>query len=350
MKRSYGLVLSLVLTISLIGSLVGTVTAAPGSSRLRTGTLAISAAEYSPDSEECAFLSIINTYRAQNGRGPLTLDRYLGAAAEHHSWDMATYNYWHSDHSLYDGTSWIQNLKNHGYDYQQLSTSIAENIAAGYEGASSTFTQWKNSSGHNANMLSSTMKAIGIGRSYNANATYKWYWTTTFGGKVVEPVDCSGSGGGTSPTPTPVLAPSPTPSPTPTSSGTKLTIVRSARSTSASTRSAYAYDNKLSTNWRTTSSTPPSAAYIWFDLGSVKNINSISWYFSQSYSGTYDIQISTTSTSSSSWTTIATRSKSASGQWLTLNWSGQARYVRIYFRKPSSGRYYPYLAEVRIMG
>ncbi|MER3486096.1 MAG: hypothetical protein C4345_09125, partial [Chloroflexota bacterium] len=135
------------MTVGLLGSLVGTVTAAPGSSRLRTGVSAISAAEYSPDSEECAFLSVINTYRAQNGRGPLTLDRYLGAGAEHHSWDMATYNYWHSDHSLYDGTSWIQNLKNHGYDYQQLSTSIAENIAAGYEGASSTFTQWKNSSG-----------------------------------------------------------------------------------------------------------------------------------------------------------------------------------------------------------
>jgi uncharacterized protein YkwD len=350
MKRSFGVLMSLVVTLGLLGSLVGTVTAAPGSSRLRTGVSAISTAEYSPDSEECAFLSIINTYRAQNGRGPLTLDRYLGAAAEHHSWDMATYNYWHSDHSLYDGTSWIQNLKIHGYDYQQLSTSIAENIAAGYEGASSTFTQWKNSSGHNANMLSGTMKAIGIGRAYNANATYKWYWTTTFGGKVVDPVDCSGSGGSTSPTPTAVPSPSPTPSPTSAASGTTLTIVRSARSTSASTSSAYAYDRKLSTNWRTTSSTPPSAAYIWFDLGSVKNISSISWYFGQSYTGTYDSQISTTSTSSSSWTTIATRSKSPSGQWITLDWSGKARYVRIYFRKPSSGKYYPYLAEVKITG
>lgn len=58
----------------------------------------------------------------------------------------------------------------------------AENIAAGSAAATRTFTQWKNSSGHRANMLNANSNAIGIGRAYGAASTYKWYWTTTFGG------------------------------------------------------------------------------------------------------------------------------------------------------------------------
>ena len=337
MKRSRAFLVSLLVTLGLLGSILGSVTAAPAPGASDSGDLAISASQYSPDSEECTFLTIINNYRKQNGRSPLTLDRYPGAAAEHHSVDMATYNHWRSDHSLHDGTSWIQNLINHGYDYRKLGTSIAENIAAGNETASATFNQWKNSSGHNANMLSTSMKAIGIGRAYNSKSTYKWYWTTTFGGKVVEPVNCSGSS-----------APAPTPTATKPAGGTAYKITRSARSTASSTSSSYAYDNKLNTNWRTTSRTMPSTAYIWFDLGSVKNVGSISWIFGSAYNGAYEIQVSTTSTSSSSWTTIAKRSKTSTGVWQTLKWSGKARYVRFYFNKPTSGTAYPYLAEVKI--
>jgi uncharacterized protein YkwD len=144
------------------------------------------AADYCADAEERAFLKLINDYRAQNGRAPLRLTKTLAAAANHHSVDMASKNYF--SHTLAGGVTWSQNIANHGYTY---STTTAENIAAGSATASQTFTQWKNSAGHRANMLSASFRAIGIGRAYSAASTYKWYWTTTFGGYQDAAVTCS---------------------------------------------------------------------------------------------------------------------------------------------------------------
>ncbi len=146
----------------------------------------VTATGYCADAEERAFLTLINNYRAQNGRGPLRLTKTLAAAADHHSVDMATKNYF--SHTLSGGVTWSQNLVNHGYTYR---TYKAENIAAGNATASATFTQWKNSSGHNANMLNANYTAIGIGRAYSSSSTYKWYWTTTFGGYQDGAVTCS---------------------------------------------------------------------------------------------------------------------------------------------------------------
>jgi uncharacterized protein YkwD len=159
--------------------------AAPRSEGRSVAPLTTSASAYCPDAEERAFLTLINDYRRQNGFPALTLVRALGGAAEHHSVDMATYNYF--SHTLKNGTTWSQNLKDHGYSYN---TYRGENIAAGNSSALSTFNQWKNSSAHRANMLNKNFKAIGIGRAYKSTSTYKWYWTTTFGGYVSTGVSC----------------------------------------------------------------------------------------------------------------------------------------------------------------
>lgn len=131
-------------------------------------------------------LSQINAYRKANGKGSLRLSRTLGAAAEHHSRDMAAHNIF--SHTLSNGTTWIQNIANHGYP--STNTYRAENIAAGHSSATDTFTQWRNSSGHRANMLNGVYKAIGIGRAYSSTSTYKWYWTTTFGSVVDSTISC----------------------------------------------------------------------------------------------------------------------------------------------------------------
>ena len=130
------------------------------------------------DSEEMAFLAKINAYRAKKGKPKLAFTQPLGAAADHHSVDMANKNYF--SHTLKGGVSWWQNMKDHGYNGQ----SGAENIAAGNASAAGTFTQWKNSPDHNRNMLNGSFRAIGIGRAYNANSKYGWYWTTVFGESV----------------------------------------------------------------------------------------------------------------------------------------------------------------------
>jgi uncharacterized protein YkwD len=153
------------------------VIAAPDPGHLPQLSENTSVSGYCPVGEELTLLTLINNYRKANGRSSLRISRTLGAAAEHHSVDMAKSNYF--SHTLANGTSWSTNIKNHGYT---ASSSIGENIAAGHTTAKDTFTQWRNSSGHNANMLSSTYRAIGIGRAYQSSSKYDFYWTTTFGG------------------------------------------------------------------------------------------------------------------------------------------------------------------------
>ncbi|CAN5820993.1 hypothetical protein BH23ACT12_BH23ACT12_02220 [soil metagenome] len=154
------------------------------------------------DSEEAAFCTLINNYRSSSGLPALMVSERLTNAAEWHSTDMAAKNYF--SHTDSTGRDPFQRMSAFGYSY---STYRGENIAAGNATASATFDQWKNSPGHNANMLNGNYKVIGIGKASNTASTYRHYWTTDLGG-VVDPgaVPCPGSGSGsTPPSPTPAL-------------------------------------------------------------------------------------------------------------------------------------------------
>jgi uncharacterized protein YkwD len=133
---------------------------------------------YSPDREERAFLDLINDYRRKNGAPNLSLQNQLGAAAEHHSQDMARKNYF--SHRLSNGDSAEKNIERFGYTNW---TSLGENIAAGHETAQAVMNAWKSSRGHDRNMRSTHFTEIGIGRAYNKRSRYGWYWTTTFGSR-----------------------------------------------------------------------------------------------------------------------------------------------------------------------
>jgi uncharacterized protein YkwD len=136
------------------------------------------------DSEECRLLGKINKFRRQNGAKPLELAADLNAAADHHSDDMARRDYF--SHNLKGGPSWSANIRRFGYK----SSPIGENIAAGPSGADGAFKLWKNSRGHRENMLRESFEAIGIGRAFDRGSKYDWYWTTTFGGRVENKVNC----------------------------------------------------------------------------------------------------------------------------------------------------------------
>ena len=154
------------------------------------------------DSEEQYFLTLINNYRQSNGRQPLQVSISLTNAAKWFSNDMASRNYFPSDHVDSLGRGPSLRMAEFGYNYN---TWWGENIAAGYSRAQDTFNQWKNSPAHNSNMLNANYKVIGIGRAYGASAIYGWYWATDFGGYVDQVI------GG--PTPTPTATPTPTPTP-----------------------------------------------------------------------------------------------------------------------------------------
>jgi uncharacterized protein YkwD len=156
------------------------------------------------DAEEQLFVTLINQYRQQNGLGTLSIDTSLQDAAEWMSTDMGVNNYFSHTDSL--GRDPFQRMNAFGYNYN---TWKGENIAAGTASAQAVFDLWKASSGHNANMLNSNYKVMGIARDDTIGSGYGWYWTNDFGGYVPP----------ATPSPTPSPSPSPTPNPDPDGDG-----------------------------------------------------------------------------------------------------------------------------------
>ena len=132
------------------------------------------------DSEEAAFVVLINAYRVQNGLTPLQVSVTLTESSKWLNQDMIANNYF--DHT--DSLGRDPGTRMFFFGYPSNASDWGENIAAGNATAQDTFTQWKNSPPHNANMLGSGYAAIGVGRAYGAASTYGWYWTTDFGSVV----------------------------------------------------------------------------------------------------------------------------------------------------------------------
>lgn len=190
--RARVLLLPALLVISLIVALVATDSSAP------------TKASVTLDPEEEAFMTLINDYRQQNGLQQLSINVEIQAAAEWMSADMGENRYFSHTDSL-GRTPW-ERMADFGYDYN---TWKGENIAAGFTTAQSVFTAWKNSDGHNANMLNANYKVMGIAREYTAGSPYGYYWTNDFGGYAPPGPPPSTA------TPTPSPAPTPVPTPLP---------------------------------------------------------------------------------------------------------------------------------------
>lgn len=129
----------------------------------------------SQDADEQTFLQLINAYRVQNSLPPLALSYELSKSAQWKSNDMGARNYFAHDDLT---RTWDTRIRDCGYGYNAW---LGENIAAGQQTAQSAFDAWRNSPGHNANMLGVHYTAIGIGKAYVANSNFGWYWTTDFG-------------------------------------------------------------------------------------------------------------------------------------------------------------------------
>jgi uncharacterized protein YkwD len=217
MLRRSILLATLILTLGFNGLAA----AAPAPSANVQTSLHADSSGYCMTTDEQSLLQMINNYRALNGLAQLVAVQTLGASSDYHSLDMATNNY--MSHTLFDGTTWSQNMTNFGYP---TGGWRGENLAGGYPTPQGAFEGWKASTGHNATMLDPSAKAIGIGYAYNANASLDWYWTTDFGDKITSAaVLCGGNPVPTAtstsaPAPTSTNAPSPTNTPLPTVTST----------------------------------------------------------------------------------------------------------------------------------
>ncbi|MDZ4085054.1 MAG: CAP domain-containing protein [Bdellovibrionales bacterium] len=129
--------------------------------------------------EEVRFFTLINLYRQNAGFATLAISQGATEAARWHARDMGESAYFsHTDSLGRDPSSRVADF---GY-----SGTAGENAAAGNATAIGTFCQWKNSAGHNANMLRPEFRVIGIGTETVQSSQYGSYWSTPFGFSMVD--------------------------------------------------------------------------------------------------------------------------------------------------------------------
>lgn len=128
--------------------------------------------EFKLSCEESRFVSLLNLYRKKFNLNELEVSKSGVESARWHAQDMINKNYF--SHTEPDGRTFSERAAAFGY------SAWSENIAAGNTSAQATFCQWKNSSGHNTNMLRDKHLSIGIG-NVTGGGMYRSYWTNNFG-------------------------------------------------------------------------------------------------------------------------------------------------------------------------
>jgi uncharacterized protein YkwD len=212
-------------------------------------------------SEEIAFVQLLNEYRISNGLQPLLVSDMISEACDRHNSDMGKYRFF--DHYT-QGSDWFavgaspwDRMAASGYNYN---TYKGENIAAGYSTAASVFQGWKNSPGHNANMLGANYQVLGVSLVYVSGSPYGSYWTTDFGGYVDPTAHSVGSPSSTTttsaPTTTTTAAPTTTTTAAPTTTTTKAPTTTTTRPPTTTTKAPTTTTAGVPTT--TTTTKPPT--------------------------------------------------------------------------------------------
>ncbi len=119
-------------------------------------------------------VDLVNQERAKAGCLPLAVSAQLTAAAQGHSQDMATNDFF--SHTGSNGSSPWQRIEATGYRY----SAAAENIAYGASTAAAVMQMWMGSSGHRGNILNCGLREIGVGYATHPNTSNTPYWTQDF--------------------------------------------------------------------------------------------------------------------------------------------------------------------------
>lgn len=116
-----------------------------------------------------AVLAEVNAARAQNGLSALTLDASMNRAAAVRAAELAQ----SFSHTRPNGSRGLTALNEAGVSYR----TAGENIASGQQSAQAVVSAWMNSSGHRANILSSSFGRMGVGQATIGGRTY---WVQLF--------------------------------------------------------------------------------------------------------------------------------------------------------------------------
>lgn len=156
------------------------------------------------DADEIELLRLINAYRAQNGLGCLTPSPTMNAAADYMSRAMGELGFFsHQEPPCTPagecmGRDPFDRIIAFGHDQW---TTAGENIACGQRTPFEAFDAWRNSPGHNANMLHPGFTAIGIGRVTVEKNRCFIFWTNNFSNWIDGEYDCEGNWNGEGPEP-----------------------------------------------------------------------------------------------------------------------------------------------------
>ena len=108
-------------------------------------------------------ISLVNSYRAQHGLGPLKATPSLMRAARFHSRDMVEHDYF--DHTSQDGEQFSQRLIRFGYRWSSAGEAIGEasGLTSSDSAADQAVTMWRQSPPHNKILLTGSFRSVGIG-------------------------------------------------------------------------------------------------------------------------------------------------------------------------------------------
>ena len=120
-------------------------------------------------SYESEVIRLVNEIRAQNGLKALSANWELSRVARYKSQDMADNRYFSHTSPTYGSPS--QMIRAFGLTFR----ASGENIAYGQTTPQQVINAWTNSSGHRANILSTSYTQIGVGYAARGN-----YWTQMF--------------------------------------------------------------------------------------------------------------------------------------------------------------------------
>ncbi len=146
-------------------------------------------------SDELALATLINEYRRSHGLPDLLVSDLCTDAAQKHSSDMAKYDFTGHISVRSDwfatGANTVARLAACGYDWA-ASYSYGEDCAYGYDTAKELIDAWSKSEAHDANLLRTDFKVMGVGLA--RGGSLDTYWTLVFGGYVDPTAHTAGTG------------------------------------------------------------------------------------------------------------------------------------------------------------
>jgi len=121
----------------------------------------------------------LNEYRISKGLSALTYDERLNSTAELHAEDIASAGI--LSHTGTNGSSLGDRVQLQGYYF----STASENAASGQTSWDAAFKSWKNSPGHNENMLRDDVSELGLAFVSEPTSKLQTYWVMV----LADPVD-----------------------------------------------------------------------------------------------------------------------------------------------------------------